>query len=87
MNRSLSNVAITCHNFLEPVKTFVSKIIKKDNEIAKGEDIKGAIVQGVWISIASDDCFVYFAMLVMIYCSNIDDIQSGHSKKTLGIWK
>lgn len=35
MNRSFSNVAITCHNFLEPVKTFVSKIIKKDKDFVQ----------------------------------------------------
>lgn len=60
---------------------------EEDGEVAQGAAAEGAGVQGLRVSIAGDDCFVYFAMLVMIYCSYIDDIQSGHSKETLGTWK
>lgn len=30
LEKNLQNVAVACQNFLEPVKSFVSKIIKKD---------------------------------------------------------
>jgi len=60
---------------------------EEGGEVAQGAAAEGAGVQGLRISFAGDDCFVYFAMLVMIYCSYIDDIQSGHSKETLGTRK
>ena len=39
MNRSLHNVAVTCQSFLEPVKSFVSKIIKKDKDFVQNNTV------------------------------------------------
>jgi hypothetical protein len=39
LGKSLLTVAVGCQNFLEPVKSFVSKIIKKDREFVQHNTI------------------------------------------------
>lgn len=35
----MQNVAVACQNFLEPVKSFVSKIIKKDKDFLQNQTV------------------------------------------------